>query len=381
MNKFKNYALNNYYHLLSLFGYLRFSIVEFKMVIQTLDRMTLLSLVEASQSAVESSDLALKAAEKALSAAQTANNQAKDVLKAVSEAFVQEDRKMMTNSEGEREPENEISRPTSSMSCENDSDSLDMENFVILSTNNNPVKDVDEDIDEDSKFFLISSTGAAADHRCNALGHYRRCGQSEDGRSVNIQEEDEKPEIEGCNRFLFHFEGVWVVASMQSMHLKAATPSESPSSVKWQYYDQDLNLWKDDQTLTVTSLSERPTCDCEVTIRLSANIARDIGDPGVSGVYRPTGTYFEGRPVMKQYEGLFLLYVYCGRWRLGTSFGNGEHLCSRTVPSSCPADPRAAIDQTRGLKYWGLMTKRSGGWIKLNEFGLSVTCSKHKKYK
>ena len=61
------------------------------MVLETPGRMTLLSLIESSQSAVESSDKALRSAEKALTAAQIANSQAKDVLKAVSEAFVQED--------------------------------------------------------------------------------------------------------------------------------------------------------------------------------------------------------------------------------------------------------------------------------------------------
>ena len=88
------------------------------MAIETPYRMLFLSLIEESQSAVESSDLALRAAEKALSAAQIANSQAKDVLKAVSEAFVQEERKIMTISEGGRGSEIEISRSTSSMSSD-----------------------------------------------------------------------------------------------------------------------------------------------------------------------------------------------------------------------------------------------------------------------
>ena len=153
------------------------------------------------------------------------------------------------------------------------------------------------------------------------------------------------------------------------MYLRAATPSQSPTSVEWQYYDRDQNLWLEDQTIAVTSLSERPTCDCEVTIRMS-----DIGDPGLSGVYRPTGRYSEGRPVMRQSEGPFMLYVYCGRWRVGTE-KEGEYLCSRSVPS--PADPRAVMEATRGLKYLVYMTKGREGWTRLNELGVSVTCSKH----
>ena len=251
------------------------------------------------------------------------------------------------------EPENEKSRPTSSMDCENDSDSLDMENFVILSTNNNPVKDVDDDFTEDSKFILISSTGAAADHECDTLGLYRQ-SESEDGRIVYFQEEDE---YEHLYELIHHDLGVWIVILNQSMYLRAVTPSESPTSVKWQYYDQDQNLWKDNQTLTVTSLCERPTCECEVTIRLSTHVLHNIRNPEVSGVYRPDGTYYAGRPVMKQTEGHFILYVSCGIWKVGRRLGGKvEYLCSRTVPSPCPADPRAAMDDTRGLKYWGYMS-------------------------
>ena len=65
----------------------------------------LLSLLEASQTAVESSDKALKAAEVALSAAKIANEQAKATLKAVTEAFVQEDQKLVTNPERRSESE------------------------------------------------------------------------------------------------------------------------------------------------------------------------------------------------------------------------------------------------------------------------------------
>ena len=50
------------------------------MLIETHNRMVLLSLIEASQSAVESSDQAPRAAEEVLTAAQIANSQAKDVL-------------------------------------------------------------------------------------------------------------------------------------------------------------------------------------------------------------------------------------------------------------------------------------------------------------
>ena len=50
-----------------------------------MDPGSLLSLLEASQTAVESSDLALRAAEEALTTAKAANTQAKAALKAVKE--------------------------------------------------------------------------------------------------------------------------------------------------------------------------------------------------------------------------------------------------------------------------------------------------------
>ena len=334
------------------------------MVLETPEkmRMSLLALIEASQSAVESSDKALRAAEKALTAAQIANTQAKDVLKAVSEAFIQEDRKMMTILEVERESE--------IMDCDSDGDFDDMKNFVMLSTNNIPVNDVeDEDstsssVDEDEnftspRFYLISSTGAAADHQCDTLGLYR---QSEAGHSVYNQEECRDQDSGYCDNpyKLYNDNGVWMVISSFALRqnrmwilLCATTPSESPTTVKWQYYDRNQNIWLEDPTLSVTSLSERPTCDCEVTIRLSKNIARNIGEP-VTGVYRPDGTYYEGRPVLWRSSGNLMLYVSRGRWRLGYKLGDdGVYLCSKTVLSLCPADPRAAIYEPRQLSNFG----------------------------
>ena len=144
------------------------------MVRQAPDRMSLLSLLEVSQSAVESSDQALRAAEEALTAAQAANKQAKDMLKAVSEAFVQEDKSLITISEKEPQSEENVSHIIGSMDCQSDEDSDGLEDFVMLSTNKNPVHDIEDDFTSDTsdrKFILISSSGPAADHHC--MGLYR----------------------------------------------------------------------------------------------------------------------------------------------------------------------------------------------------------------
>ena len=110
-----------------------------KMVIvkQAPDRMCLLSLLEVSQTAVESSDLALRAAEEALAAAQTANIQAKNVLKAISDAFVSEDQKFTAISG--REPQSKENVRLRNMDCESDEDYDGLKDFVMLSTNKNPV--------------------------------------------------------------------------------------------------------------------------------------------------------------------------------------------------------------------------------------------------
>ena len=137
----------------------------------------LLSLLEASQTAVESSDKALKAAEVALSAAKIANEQAKATLKAVTEAFVQEDQKLVTEPERRSESEGYSSnRIVSIMDCETDEDTDEMEDFLVLSTNKNPITDIDDEIPEDStdpNFILVSCSGPAADHQSDKFGVYR----------------------------------------------------------------------------------------------------------------------------------------------------------------------------------------------------------------
>ena len=135
--------------------------------------MSLLSVLEASQSAVESSDQALQAAEKALTAAQTAYNQAKEVLRAVTEAFVQEDRKQLvsTKFEGPRKETKEFNfNRLSLVDCETDE-----ADDCFLSTNKNPVNDIDDEEsteDEETsgqKYLLISSTPELQELRRKAI--------------------------------------------------------------------------------------------------------------------------------------------------------------------------------------------------------------------
>ena len=177
------------------------------MVKQTNDPMSFLSLLEASQNAVESSDKALIAAEEALTAAKIANNQAKEVLKAVTEAYVIESNKVdnVNETKVELRPallSNSERQLKIVMDCESDECSDDMDDFLMLSTNKNPVNDVEDDSTEDeesanpTRFLLISSTGPAADRRSEMFGLYRLTEEIREGKCVYIQAHDSQCEDE-----------------------------------------------------------------------------------------------------------------------------------------------------------------------------------------
>ena len=119
------------------------------MVKQAPDRMLLLSLLEASQTSVKSSELALRSAEEALTAAQAAHTQALETLRVVTEAFQREDKRFETSSCELGESDENGRKRTSVMECESDQDSDDGDDFVMLSTNKNPVNDIEDDTTED----------------------------------------------------------------------------------------------------------------------------------------------------------------------------------------------------------------------------------------
>ena len=61
--------------------------------------------------------------------------------------------------------------------------------------------------------------------------------------------------------------------------------------------------------ITLTGISKRPTCKCEVRIELSEDVRSNIVEPGVEGLYRPDGTFCYGRPVLRHSERQFMLSV------------------------------------------------------------------------
>ena len=145
-----------------------------------------------------------------------------------------------------------------------------------MSKKKDPVIDLDDDMfDIYPPFLLITSTGPAADYQDEMFGLYRRTVQMTEGRIVYLQEHDISY---GANPGkLFSDQGVWsITRSGVVSYLRAATPSECPTNVKWQHFDIGKKTLCDDPALTVTSLSEKPSCECEVTISLSQEIERDI---------------------------------------------------------------------------------------------------------
>ena len=117
-----------------------------------------------------------------------------------------------------------------------------------------PLRPINQQSASDPPFILVSSRGPAADHQSWMFGLYRKSEEMREGRSVYTQEDDtEHEDIPGK---LSSEQGVWRITWDDTWFLKAASPSVSPTSVEWQFYDFDLNTWRNDTALTVTGLSE-----------------------------------------------------------------------------------------------------------------------------
>ena len=189
-------------------------------VVGVSNNLLYLKLLEASQSAFESSEKSLKAAEEALTAAKIVHVEAKAALDAATEAFKAASYKTSESEKVRRGSEQENADPEEAE-----------EDFIMLSTKKGPVIDLEDDMfDMYPTFFLITSSGPAADHQCDMLGLYRRTEQMTEGSRVYMREQDTK--YGASERKLFSDQGVWSI-SFGGMVLRAATPSESPTSVKW----------------------------------------------------------------------------------------------------------------------------------------------------
>ena len=222
----------------------------------------------------------------------------------------------------------------------------------------------------DPPFLVVYTSGPAADHQGNMLGLYRKTEDMREGHSVYRQEHDTKYGANPCK--LVSDQGVWIIAYNYKRCLRAAMPSVSPTTAKWQYKKD--KVWQDDPALTVTCISEKPNV-CEVTISLSEDVKKDILEPGVAGLYTADGSYCYGRPVLQQEVGRFTLYVERGCWRVSDDVeGDDWYLMSGSVPSQCPADPRAARDERRRWNHWRYDSNQE---MYTESTGIIVKCNKH----
>ena len=222
-------------------------------------------------------------------------------------------------------------------------------------------------------FILISSSGSAADYHASMLGLYSKTEEMFGNCSVYTQEHD-NTKYGGLPCKLFRDRGIWNIIEdgVPDACLMAAEPSESPtSSVMWQYLTE-AGICLDDPALRVTGLSEKPR-SCEITISLREDIAKNIMEPGADGVYREdgSGSYCWGRPVLQHSGGHFKLIVGGEYWRVYSRAGGVEHLLSRSAPSMCPADPRAARNERHRKTLWEYTSKKTG-WTESS--GISHKC-------
>ena len=256
----------------------------------------------------------------------------------------------------------------------------------------------------DASFILVCSDGPSAYQHGSMLGWYYWSEDTEEGRSVYVQEHDPNYwEADTIEYKLFSNKGAWVIMSENEFLLRASSASPSPASanrdsffgfpvskwIQWQYLR--YRTWHDDPKLSVTSFSDYPdklSFECEVTITLSEDIVKDDSyheewnRRSVSGVYRPDGSYHQGRQVLRHTRGKFVLYVNAsGCWTVtseigGIHCGGFQYLRSWAAPTHCPGDPRTARNENGELSHWEYWEPdgRARGWTESS--GISVKCNK-----
>ena len=225
-------------------------------------------------------------------------------------------------------------------------------------------------------FILVSSKGPAADHQSDMIGLYHKTEtMTEDGRSIYFQYHTQS-QYGDSNTKMLSSEGIWNIENeFGEVILRAKTPSESPTSISviWEYED-DNGAWKDDPKLEVTEMAEEPSCNCQITLNLDPKIKRDVLEPDVAGVYNARGKFLRGRPVLEHSGGQFTLNVGGGCWRVGSGITGDEHLCSRTAPGMCPADPRASENSSQMQRNWRYMNIQRA---LTGSRGIRLKCNKH----
>ena len=243
-----------------------------------------------------------------------------------------------------------------------------MQLFIILGMYQENIHHFNfEDLVNAPSFLFISTTGPSADHQGHIFGLYKKSDQM----GFYVQEHDMMYGDIPCKLFSYIMSSPWNVIDKDGQtRLRAKVKSKSPTTVdgKWEYYDFDsrVRTWYDDPHVTAISLKEKPT-ECEVTIKLKDKSMLFLADG-----------YCRGRQVLHHTDGEMRLRLYVnetGLW-VASWVDDDNFLMSRSAPSMCPADPRAARETRRGETGWRYWSKRRGGaWVRAED--ILVTCSTH----
>ena len=209
---------------------------------------------------------------------------------------------------------------------------------------------------------LISSPKPKAD-QIWMLGFYQLSGKQREGRDVYVQKHDQKDCDDGGNpcKILSHG-GMWMVTYNDQVRLRATAPSKTPLSAKWEYFDLQCKIFREDPEISITYQSELPTC--KIDIKLCAFSSERMLKPQIAGIYNSFGTFCRGRPYLIHSSGDFSLSVLNGYWKVRSRRNKGyNYLWSNKAPSLCPALN----------KQWQFVSERSMDWVSSD---ISVTCIK-----
>ena len=221
-------------------------------------------------------------------------------------------------------------------------------------------------------FLLITSSGRAVDHQCQHFGVYF---STENEEQTGYIQQSQRPyltsnhgEIDIPSKLII-LDGLWYLLDKDGHDcLRAESRSKSPTSVAWEFYHLDRVTWYDASHLSVTCLMELPSY-CEVTIKFPGDIVM---------LFRADGTFCRGRHILNHIGSNLRLYVNAkGCWVVSSDIGGdigGDKvlMSSRSAPSLCPADPRAARDDRRRAKGWRHWS--GGEWVQSD---IRVACRTH----
>jgi len=194
---------------------------------------------------------------------------------------------------------------------------------------------------------VLSSTAGAADYQGDLLGEYQEAGEW-NGKSLWLQRD-------GKGKLFFGSFRKWAVTDEElkndivGVGLRSVSSSEQPPLTGWEFGDGFK--WRRDQSMT---LSCGPLVSCsQVTVSIP-------GDWQSEGVYRPTNTWKNGRPVYQQNEGTMELEVLQSPVSGRSSWGvydteNANYVMKSGRATNSPGDPSAKSSEISEQTTWVLI--------------------------